>query len=878
MKRLRLKVQYLLITGMLVLLFVPLSSYAEQSVGSEWLRQVDTVNGDILDVSTEKILSELGIKDRKSGEVIRRPFNQLFAEFGDRFEYGLLTSHGAILATRLLDGPGSFTGLFEWRDDNLEYLGMFYSPSYFYSSSSCWFNEQRCNIFDVPVVNQNYALYIHVRNVNPEDANYQDLILRNLESGTNEIIPMPTPEEHFIKYALTENGEVYFNTNKGMYKYVKGTVTPLDDIADQAYLTSITDGDYTLFCKETSFDSCSLVLRGPAGDKVIGEVRSPVRGTDYRLNQGWVVYNRPEMNGEQLWLRAPDGQEQQVTNNESPSKIAYLTENGDVAFLNENRLYFRKYKVDGISEPVEIGTAELRLIELDGQPFGTIENTLFALKKETAAPTIRSVFPSEGGTVTVNNTILSAVISDADSGVDPSSLVVKVNDQVLESSYDAASMTVTALTSGLQDGTHSLLIRAADKEGNIAEHSGSFTVKKSVWSVWPEGSSLKAENVGRNSLALSWPAARESNGYRIYKNGELIDTVNENVYSYEVTMLQPDTRYTFKVESELPDGNWSTDGPSLSVRTSSPFLEWLNKLHAALVAGNPADMQDVRNLLDEIAGLDDSADQSLIDPLWNKISGKLPASVDQAELKSSLFRIVKAIGSLRYDPQLSDLEAIRTNPEFIAALKTIAAAGGHPNVSMDDFLILLFGDGGNARGIEGTVRDILKDMKPKELAALVANADRVNAVLSKSLAVVLNDRDTYAFSDMLYKLDVTPEDVRSTVYNLQVKLKYDVPAINSLIVAFIRSEAEETVKITAKGKKHEYRLKVLGIEIPSVVLKWTKVSGSNDVTVKMNGNISIPNYVATGSAVIQASLLNPFSGKAKVIFKKEVTLVNVDGM
>ncbi|WP_169081301.1 hypothetical protein [Paenibacillus sp. PL91] len=165
-------------------------------------------------------------------------------------------------------------------------------------------------------------------------------------------------------------------------------------------------------------------------------------------------------------------------------------------------------------------------------------------------------------------------------------------------------------------------------------------------------------------------------------------------------------------------------------------------------------------------------------------------------------------------------------------------------------------------------------MKPTELAALVANTDRINAVLSKALAVVLDDRDTYALSEMLYKLDVKPEDVRSTVYNFQVKLKYDVPAINSLIVAFIRSEAEETVKITANGKKHEYRLKVLGIEIPSVVLKWTKVSGSNDVNVKMNGNISIPNYVANGSAVIQASLLNPFGGKAKVIFKKEVTLIH----
>ncbi|WP_169081367.1 fibronectin type III domain-containing protein [Paenibacillus sp. PL91] len=839
---------------------------------SEWLRLVDTVDGDILDVSTEKILfdnrqkKQLGIKDRKSGEIITVPYD---LPVNDVFKYGFLTPHGAVMALQLdkgiMDVPSV---LYEWRD------GKLYSLGYFPSSSACEHEYLLCSIHDVPV-NQNYALY----------EKNSDLILRNLVTGTNEIIPIP-PEEFIVDRFFLIGNEVYFETYSrnwenpgGSYKYDKGTITPLDDFTSETLLSTITDGHYTLFCKTTSYDSpCSLVLRGPDGDQVIGdEVWSSVRGMDYQLNQGWVAYNRPTISGEQLWLRSPDGQEQQVANFRTsyPYIIAYLAENGDVAFYNDNKLFFRKYKADGISDPVEIGTSELRLMRLDGQEYGTIDNTLFALKKETTAPTIGSVQPSDGETVTVNNPVLSAVILDPDSGVDPFTLIVKVDDQILESSYDVESMTVTAPASGLQDGTHSLLIRATDKEGNIAEHSGSFTVKKS-WSVWPEGSSLKAENVGRNSLALSWPAARESNGYRIYRNGELIDTVNENVHSYDVTMLQPDTRYIFKVESELPDGNWSTDGPSMSVRTSSPILEWLNKLHAAFVAGDPADIQDVRNLLDEIAGLDDSADQSLIDPLWNKISAKLPPSVDQAELKSSLFRIVKAIGSLRYDPQLSDLEAIRTNPEFIAALETIAAAGGHPNVSMDDFLILLFGDGRNAGGIEGTVRDILKDMKPKELAALLANKDRMNAVLSKALAEVLDDKNTYALSAVLYKLDVKPEDVRSAVYNFQVKLKHDVPAINALIVAFIRSEADETVKITANGKKHEYGLKVFDIELPSIIVKWTKVSGSDDVTVNLNGNVSIPNHAASGTAVIQASLFNPYGGKAKVIFQKEVTLINAD--
>jgi hypothetical protein len=127
---------------------------------------------------------------------------------------------------------------------------------------------------------------------------------------------------------------------------------------------------------------------------------------------------------------------------------------------------------------------------------------------------------------------------------------------------------------------------------------------------------------------------------------------------------------------------------------------------------------------------------------------------------------------------------------------------------------------------------------------------------------------------VLYNLGVKPLDVGSTVLNFQVKLKYDVPAINALSVAYIRSEAKSTVKVTANGRNHDYGLTFLGIEIPSSVLKWTKVSGSKDVTVDSKGKVSIPNKVAKGTAVIQAALVNPYGGPAKVIFQQEVTLVN----
>jgi hypothetical protein len=220
------------------------------------------------------------------------------------------------------------------------------------------------------------------------------------------------------------------------------------------------------------------------------------------------------------------------------------------------------------------------------------------------------------------------------------------------------------------------------------------------------------------------------------------------------------------------------------------------------------------------------------------------------------------------------LEAIRTNPQYRATLKTIAAASGVKSLKVDDFLIFLFGDGKELKGIEGTILGIVADMKPKELGDLLSKKDKINAVVDEARAEILSEKENYALSAVLYNLGVTPDDVRSTVLNFQDKLKYDVPAINALTVAYIRSEAVPTVKVTANGRHHEYGLTVLGIEIPSSDLKWTKVSGSKDVTVESNGKVTIPNKVKTGTAVIQAALVNPNGGPAKVIFQQEVTLEN----
>ncbi|WP_314592088.1 fibronectin type III domain-containing protein [Paenibacillus terrigena] len=491
-------------------------------------------------------------------------------------------------------------------------------------------------------------------------------------------------------------------------------------------------------------------------------------------------------------------------------------------------------------------------------------------------PTVWAVYPSTGTTVTTANPIITAKIRDAGFGLQKDAILVKVDDELVPFSYDEKTWNLTAEATGLENGYHSLRIRALDNEGVYKDYYGTFIVQ----AVWPAESTLSAENVGQTSLSLSWTPAAGSSGYRIFRNGEIIDTVSDTILSYEASDLQPSTSYTFKIEAKQTDGVWTTDGPTVSATTgmlSNRFLERLIKLHAALAAGDPSDVQDVRNLRDEIAGLNDADDLSLIDPVWNKISAKLPQDVDQTELKSSLFQLIKAIGSIHYNSYEAELYDIQTNSAFRETLNTIAAAGGQNSLTIVDFMTFLSGDGDSLIGLEGTIASLLAQKSKPELVQLVLDKQKQTKLLLDALEQLLGDSEAYRVTSIFNQLGVTPQDLLAVAQTILQKLQEDKPAINALAVAYIRSEAVETVKITANGKKHNYSLKVLDINLPSALFKWSKVSGDDKVTVLSNGTVSIPNQLTSGTVVIQASLFNPYGGNAKVIFQKEVTLVNGGG-
>jgi alpha-tubulin suppressor-like RCC1 family protein len=85
---------------------------------------------------------------------------------------------------------------------------------------------------------------------------------------------------------------------------------------------------------------------------------------------------------------------------------------------------------------------------------------------------------------------------------------------------------------------------------------------------WVNGS-LTASNIGQTGLTLTWAGALDDTGitgYRLYKDGTLYDSLGD-VLTANVSGLAPGTSYTFKVEGGDAGGNWSTNGPELTVTT-----------------------------------------------------------------------------------------------------------------------------------------------------------------------------------------------------------------------------------------------------------------------------------------------------------------------
>ncbi|WP_010270015.1 hypothetical protein [Paenibacillus senegalensis] len=293
------------------------------------------------------------------------------------------------------------------------------------------------------------------------------------------------------------------------------------------------------------------------------------------------------------------------------------------------------------------------------------------------------------------------------------------------------------------------------------------------------------------------------------------------------------------------------------------FIERMREFHSALHQGTDDEVQSVRNLRDEIKGLTYKRHGHLIDPVWNKLRGKVDPSS-----KEILFNFIVAVGGMQYDPDFANLEEIRTDPAFHAAIQGIATAGGQEDLTIEHIMEFIFGsEDGSKPGMEGTIQSLIARRSMTQLIPLLASETQQNALLREALSEMLEQTDTYEVSAILANLGITEQNLMDTLMRFRKQLRHDSAAQNALILAYVRSEIQERVVISEDGRQHRYSLELFGFDIPNNLVRWRKSGGSPDVTVTNQGVVSIPEQVATATATIEALILN------RVIFSKEVTLI-----
>ena len=135
----------------------------------------------------------------------------------------------------------------------------------------------------------------------------------------------------------------------------------------------------------------------------------------------------------------------------------------------------------------------------------TLGSSLQLKVKEKVAPVISITAPSSSAKLTNNKPVINWTVTDADSGVNPSTIKLIIDSQIITTgitktqsgkNYTCSYTPSTALS----DGTHTIKVSASDYDGNVAtQKSVTFTVD----TVPPELSvSAPVDNLVTNQSSL----------------------------------------------------------------------------------------------------------------------------------------------------------------------------------------------------------------------------------------------------------------------------------------------------------------------------------------------------------------------------------------
>lgn len=239
--------------------------------------------------------------------------------------------------------------------------------------------------------------------------------------------------------------------------------------------------------------------------------------------------------------------------------------------------------------PVEVTATDIagNSVSVDDTD-SNLGNSLRLVVKETTKPIITITSPTAGAVITNNKPAITFKVNDTDSGVDVSSVVLKIDGTAVASSALQHSVSGTTHTftytptTALSDGSHTITVNASDNDGNAATQK---TATFKVDTVPPTLSiSAPTDNLVTNNATLTVTGTTNdatSSPVTVTINGTAATVQADGSFSETITLTEGTN--TITVIATDGAGKTSTVTRTVTLDTTPPTIS------AVSITPNPVD-------------------------------------------------------------------------------------------------------------------------------------------------------------------------------------------------------------------------------------------------------------------------------------------------
>lgn len=209
---------------------------------------------------------------------------------------------------------------------------------------------------------------------------------------------------------------------------------------------------------------------------------------------------------------------------------------------------------------------------------GNFQENLRLYVKEKVAPVISITSPTNGARITNNKPTIQWTVTDADSGVDPDTISIKIDSGSTVTSgitktpsgknYTCSYVPTTALS----DGSHTIYINAKDNDGNAAaQKSATFIVDTVAPSL---NVTSPADNLKTNKTTVTVSGVTNdvtSSPVTVTVNGNNVTVQSNGSFTTNVTLKEGDNTITIIATDSA--GQRTTVTRKVTVDTEPPVFQ-----------------------------------------------------------------------------------------------------------------------------------------------------------------------------------------------------------------------------------------------------------------------------------------------------------------